>query len=290
MVSPLPARVPERARTLWENGTGDDRIRVGELWVLSWDAETVGLSVIAAVRDGYVVVWPVTLPGETSFAPGLVLEQSPLEVSVTMWPTRETGIGNHLLDRSLGKLIDPERIHAIADALEEGNDPGFPFATSSAWDRENAAADRAFVERWTELCFNTGGVEHDMLLDAARVQSAGASSRMTAQLLDLGPQQLRPIWDGVVPIRESQLSILAESLDVAPETLLRPDPLASVVSRLASPKFKPAVNETISATGWTEAAVRNAVRHEFTLAARDDANSHEVVDRKLADAIARVGR
>lgn len=151
------------------NGAQSEQVRAGDLWVLSWDGEVVGLAAIAAAKHGFVLAWPVTLPGEVSFAPGLVVENSPLGVPVTLWPTRETGIGDHLLDRSLGQLLLPDRIRPISFALDDSDDPGLAFAPGSARDSDNTEADRLMVDHWTELCFNAGGAEEGSFLDSAKV-------------------------------------------------------------------------------------------------------------------------
>ena len=127
----------------------------GDLWVLSWDGTYRGLVCVAAVKDGYILGWPVTLADQPAFAPALVVARSPLNSPVNLWPTRETGLGMHLLHKPLGKLLDPEAIQPLSWALEDGEDPGLPFASGSAADPANAAADEAMVERWETLCFHT---------------------------------------------------------------------------------------------------------------------------------------
>lgn len=114
---------------------------------------------ISAAKNGFVLAWPVTPPGGVAFSPGLVVEDSPLGVPVTLWPTRETGIGNHLLDRNLGRLLSPDRISRISSALDEGASPGLVFASGSARDAANVDADRHMVDHWARLCFDTGSAE-----------------------------------------------------------------------------------------------------------------------------------
>lgn len=290
MVVYRPTGIPESTHHLWDEGTGATTPQRGELWVLSWDTDVVGLALIASAREDFVLAWPVSLPGEASFAPGRVVDQSPLDVPVTLWPTRETGIGLHLLDRSLGRLLDVEFMRSVMRALDDESEPPLRAAAGSADDPRNSAADRALIEHWTELCFHNAGVGVENFLDRDQVQAAGGSARTAADVLGLAPPQLGPIWDGVVPVADEQLSLLAETLDVEGAALLRSDPLASVVMRLASPRFKPAIKDKMTSTGWSESTVRNAVRSEYTLAARDDAATPDAVDRKLSDAISRVGR
>lgn len=283
-----PAGIPASAHQLWDEGVQNTQVRPGDLWILSWDGEVVALAAIAAAKHGFVLAWPVTLPGEVSFSPGLVVEDSPLGVPVTLWPTRETGIGNHLLDRSLGQLLPPDQIRLLSFALDDGAEPGLTFAPGSAQDPENAGADRLMVEHWTELCFNTGGAEDGMFLDQAKVKQAGGTSRIVGEVLGIGLPELRPLMTGVVPITTEQLSAVAEHLGVEGESLLRPDPLADVVIDLAWPSYKRDIVVRIAETGIGEAAIRRIARREFALAARNDTDA--LRETKLRDAIRRAGR
>lgn len=283
-----PAGIPASAHQLWDRGVQSEQVRAGDLWILSWEREVVGHAVIAAVKHGFVLAWPVTLPGELSFSPGLVVEDTPLGVPVTLWPTRETGIGNHLLDRSLGRLISPDQIRPISFALDDGDDPGLPFAPGSARDPENAEADRLMVEHWTELCFNSGGAEDGLFLDSAKVQQAGGTSRIVGELLGLGLPELRSMMTGVVPITTEQLAVIAEHLGVEGELLVGADPLANVVIDIAWPKYKHLIVTRTEETGLREADIRRLARREFPLAARDDSDA--LRETKLRDAIVRAGR
>jgi len=284
--SQRPAGIPASAHQLWDRGVQSTLVRTGDLWILSWDGEVVGLAMIAAVKHGYVLVWPVTLPGEVSFAPGLVVEESPLGVPVTLWPTRETGIGNHLLDRRLGQLLPRDQIRELSLAVDDG-DPGLPFAPGSARNPENADADRRMVEHWTELCFNTGG-EEGLFLDSAKLKQAGGDSRTIADVLGLGLPELRSLMTGVVPISDEQLTAVAERLGVDRESLIGADPLADVVVDIAWPSYKPLIVARSTETGFGEADIRRFARREFALAARDDSDA--LRETKLRDAIGRAGR
>ena len=46
-----PAGIPASAHQLWDNGAQSEQVRAGDLWVLSWDGEVVGLAAIAAAKD-----------------------------------------------------------------------------------------------------------------------------------------------------------------------------------------------------------------------------------------------
>jgi hypothetical protein len=104
---------------LWLHGVAGDPV-VGDLWLLSWDGKALGLAVISGVADGYVLVWPVALPSDVVFRPAVEVPQSPLGVPVAIWPTRETGVGNHVLHRRFGALLSEEVMAAVAEAVGEG--------------------------------------------------------------------------------------------------------------------------------------------------------------------------
>jgi hypothetical protein len=288
VVGERPASIPEAARTLWDEGVPDTQVRAGDLWILSWDGEVVGLALIAAAKHGFVIAWPVTLPGEVSFSPGLVVDVSPLGVPVTLWPTRETGIGNHLLDRNLGRLLEPDRIRPISTALDSGEDPGLPRAEGSALDAANTDADHSLVEHWTELCFNSGGEVEGLFFDSAEVKAAGGTAKIVGEVLGFGPEELRPLMTGVAPITTEQLDAVAKRLGVESYSLIGTDPLMDVVTDLALPRFKREIAMRTAETGIGEAAVRRAARREFALAARDDRDA--LRETKLRDAIKRAGR
>ncbi|SEH79486.1 hypothetical protein SAMN04489835_4217 [Mycolicibacterium rutilum] len=283
-----PAGLPVSAYQLWDRGAQSKQVRAGDLWILSWDGDDVGLAMIAAAKLGFVLAWPVTLPGEVSFAPGLVVEDSPLGVPVTLWPTRETGLGGHLLDRSLGQLLPPARILPLSSAMDDGDDPGFAFAPGSASDAANNGADRLMVDHWTELCFNTGGAEEGAFLDSEKVQQAGGNSRIVGEVLGLALPELRSLMTGVVPVTAEQLAAVAERLGVEAESLVGEDPLADVVIDIASPRYKQDIVARTEETGLAEADIRRLVRREFPLAARDDGDA--LRETKLRDAIRRAGR
>jgi hypothetical protein len=264
----------------------DPEVLAGDLWLLSWDCNYLGLAFIAAAKPGFVLAWPVTVPGEPSFAPGLKLAESPLGFAVTLWPTRETGIGWHLLDHPLGRLLDPPRIQHIARAMDDGHNPGLPIANGSALDSANQRDDEAMVEHWGGLCFHTWPVERRHFLSQAKVAATGGSARSAASVLELKPEALRAFWTGVKPVTEEQMYLLAEALGVEPDELLGPDPLQEVLDRLAHPLFKQPILNAAYQSGLTEGQTRDAVRSDYALVARDD--SLTVSDARLFDAIRRV--
>ena len=263
----------------------DLEVKAGDLWVMSWDGTYQGLVCVAAVKQGYILGWPVTLPEEPAFVPALVVDQTPVGSSLLIWPTRETGLGMHLLHRPLGRLVDPAHIQRIAWALEDGEDPGLPFARGSAADETNTAADEAMVERWAALCFHTWPESTRRYLSETSIKKAGGTSLRAARCLSLAPPDLRPLWTGEQPASDEQVNALAADLGVEASELLADDPMREAVERLAVPLFKEPLLALASRAGITEGAARARVRGQYALAARDDTLS--VSDSRLLDAIKR---
>ncbi len=129
-----------------------DRVAAGDLWLLSWDGIGLGLGVISAHMRDYVLMWPVTLPSEPSHSPALLTEDSPLGVPVSIWPTRETGVGDALLHRRLGRLLTPRLMVAIEDALDEDESPPLPIAAPPSDPAQQRAQDEEMIDRWEAIC------------------------------------------------------------------------------------------------------------------------------------------
>ena len=263
----------------------DLEVVAGDLWAMSWDRSYLGLVCVAAVKQGYILGWPVTLPDEPVFAPALVVNHTPLRTPLFLWPTRETGLGMHLLHWPLGRLINPQSIQRIAWAMEDGEDPGIPFAPGSAADAANTEADEAMVERWASLCFQTWPEAGARYLSETKIKNAGGTASRVADCLGLSAVDLRPLWTGVQPASEEQLAEVARVLGVEASALLDDDPMGEAVERLAAPLFKEPLLGLASQVGITEGVARDRARSQYALAARDD--SLEVSDTRLMDAIRR---
>lgn len=139
------------------DGDPQDRtLRRGDLWTLAWDGQVEGHVLVAAVKDGFILGWPVTLPGEPSFSPGMLFKDAH-GTTLTVWPTRETGLGLHLLGYPLGQLLDVRTIRSIAAALDDGEVPEGVFAPPiEAGDLQVEGVPEQMTEHWGRLCFHTG--------------------------------------------------------------------------------------------------------------------------------------
>lgn len=257
----------------------------GELWTLAWDGQYLGLALIAEVKDGYIFAWPVTLPGEAAFAPALKIHSTPLQLGLYVWPTRETGIGFHLLDRPLGSLISAGQINQLARATRRGEATRYPYAEGHADDPENQAQDAAMVERWADLCFMEWPDGQDIFLSEAGIKAAGGTPAQAARVLGADVGTLRAYWEGQRPVSPDQAHALAHELGVTIDDIASADPLPEVMQMMSSPLYKGQIMARSRKEGVSEGTMRNLVRADFMLAARDDSTS--LAEGKLRDAIAR---
>lgn len=256
-------------------------ISPGDAWTLRWDGKELGRAVVAQVHEGFVVAWPLTDSTHPAYAPSVRVDDEHQSLGAAVWPSRPTGIGNHLLGSRLGTLLNEEAVGMLIDQME---DPEAEMTVLPLGDAPyDSEADECLLDEWAEYCFHTGAPERQRWLDTTHLDS----SRSVAAALGLDVVQTRDYWDGVSPVTEAQVETLARETGIPAEQLTRDDPYAGVVQRLASPEFKTAVEDRIQATGLGEEQVRTAARQEFALAARDDSPTR--VDDKLRDALSRVG-
>lgn len=256
-------------------------ITPGEAWTLRWDGEELARAVVAQVHEGFVVVWPLTDSTHPVYAPSVRVDDKHRSLGAAVWPSRPTGIGNHLLGNRLGTLLNEEAVGTMVDQME---DPETEMTVLPLGDAPyDSEADERLLDEWTAYCFHTGVPERQRWLDTTHLDS----SRSVAAALGLDVVQTRAYWDGVSPVTETQVETLARETGIPAEQLTRDDPYAGVMQRLASPEFKAAVEARVQATGLSEEQVRTAARQEFALAARDDSPTR--MDDKLRDALSRVG-
>lgn len=229
----------------------------------------------------------MTLPGELSFSPGMLVQDIHGQI-LTVWPTKETGLGLHLLGQPLGQLLDARTIRSIAASLDDGETPegamAPPMQESNAWSEEVFAQ---MTEHWGSLCFHTGRTSADeIFLDREKVSQLGGNARQISGLLKLTAAQTRSLWDGEVPLQPEAVVVLTEHYDVEQQNFTQTDPAQTWWDRLASPAFKEQVEDACRRRHLSEEDIRNEVtRSAYALAARQDGDS--LADQKLRDAIQR---
>lgn len=255
------------------------KVTPGDVWTLRWDGIDLATAMVVQAHDFFVVVWPITGTSH-SYPPALAIDDVHQYLGTALWPTRPTGIGNHLLGSRLGTLLHQDVIDIIIDEMEdpEAQLTIFPLV-SGAYD---ADADRAFIDEWNGYCFHTGKPAGQHWLSTDKL----TSSRDLANALNLDVVQTRPYWDGVSPLTDEQLTALMQATGLSSDDLTGLDPYATAEAHLSSPAFKEAVEARVAETGLSEEQVRMATREEFALAARDDSANR--IDEKLRDALSRV--
>ena len=243
----------------------------GDVWTLRWDGTDLATAMVVQAYDSFAVVWPVTSASHSS-PPALAINDEHRALGAALWPTRPTGIGNHLLGTRLGTLLSQDAIDIISDEMED------PEAELTVL----PLADRTFIDEWNGYCFHSGKPAGQHWLRTDKL----TSSRDLANALNLDVVQTRPYWDGVSPLTDEQLTALIQATGLSSEDLTGPDPYATAETHLSSPGFKEAVEARVAETGLSEEQVRMATREEFALAARDDSANR--IDEKLRDALSRV--
>lgn len=257
---------------------------VGDLWLLSWDGEALGLVVVSGVAPSFVLAWPATLTTEPSYPPAVEVKQSPIG-SINVWPSRETGIGTHLLHRNLGQTLSERTMSLLDVAFEEGSEPPLPFVSPNVQEADFAALSDEMVEHWEAI--NTHLWPAPILgatpLDSEFLQQQGISLTFVREVLGVSTPEAVALLKGEQPPSALDISKLAEALEMPPEELLllRPD---DVSQELLTPRIKDDVLRIADLYDSDESGARMLLREEFVLAARSD----QVLRSRLDAAIHRL--
>lgn len=254
----------------WLSHAGDG-VSVGQLWLLSWNGEALALGVIAGVTDTFVLVWPATPPSEPSFPPALTAPSSPLGIEISVWPTRETGVGRHLLHRNFGALLLPAAVRAVEKALEGGGPLPLDWATPNIGTTELESASDAMVDRWEAICLNVWPEPRVGFspLDSGALRSLDIEVGDISRLLNVGTSDAVILYSGEAVPTDQQLRFIADWADVDPSALLATGG-DEATTALLSPSVKDDLLAIATTYGVSEAEARALVQREFALAARSD--------------------
>lgn len=281
-----PSSVPASVRNgdIWLHGEPREP-SVGDLWSISWEGEVLGLLVLSGVAETYVLGWPACLPEEDPRSPA-ILAESVLGCSVGVWPTRETGLGAHLLHRRLGPLLSRRQMSGIRDALDNEREPPLRFAPpASSIDDAIEYGDRMLAE-WEAICFNQWprAVAGATPFNVDALRQMGVRPSTLVSLLDVSPLEAATLYQGSSAPTQEQVALISSRLNAEPEALIAPR-FDEGTRELMRPVWKQEVVDLAAQKGMSEATVRSRVQDEFARAARSNGSAR---DRILA-ALARVG-
>lgn len=252
----------------WLNGDPGP-VAIGDLWLLSWDGDGLGLAMISGIADDHVLVWPVTLPAEGAFRPAIELSTSSLGTALFVWPSRETGVGLHLLHRRFGAELSQRMMALMLEAVEAGKESPLPYAPLRSDDSATRDQDELMVDRWEDICFNVWPVPvaGEAPLNRDVLRGTGITVADLAAALQLAPPVAAQLFQGEATPSGEQIEVLTERFGLAPSELLEPLVDESVVE-LLSPVWKDDVLAVARRLEVGEAVARQRVREEYALAAR----------------------
>ncbi len=214
----------------------------------------------------------------------MVVPDSPLGVSLAVWPTRETGVGNHLFHRRLGELVSERSILRTMQFIE-GDPVEAPFALAepNVDEGDFHAESDAMIDRWEAICLHLwpNPSPGQTQLSRSTMERVGAGIEELIEALGLTTPDAVAMMRGERLPDLGELETLALSLEVDPIDLITA-PVSD--SLLSSPKFKDELVDAALELAIDEATFRNLVQQDFALAARSDGDP----SAQLRAAIARV--
>lgn len=270
-------------KELWLEGVAGP-VQVGDLWLLSWDRDGLGLLVVTRVDESFVLGWPATLPSDPAYSPAVPV-LSPFGDEIYIWPTRETGVGLHLLHRRYGSLVEPSQVNRIKDIIDD-DEPRIEFAPDA--DDADMAMEHSerMLEQWESICFNEWPqvVPGETPLNHHVLQAHNVLPSTLGHILQVPTLEASSIYKGTrIPTAE-QLALVSQKLQVDIETLASP-PLGEGAKTLMMPMWKEQLLEAAESRGVSEPEARRGVQDEFALAAR----SNQSIEDRMHAALARFG-
>jgi transcriptional regulator with XRE-family HTH domain len=263
------ANPPEGVSTELWRGIDPSAPSIGELWLLSWDNSALALGIVAGVGKTFVLIWPVTLVGSPVFAPAIEVTNSPLGIPVLVWPTRETGVGLHMLHRRFGSLMSERTMALVLAAVEGDSEYPLPLARHNIGGTEAERASDSMVEEWDAIGSNVWPepVAGESPLAQSALRAAGLKVSDIASLLGISVPHAVGYFNGQLSPSAGQVDAIAEATGLSFYELLRAQTDDSV-ALLLHPEFKDYVVTLASSLGLSEASARSRVRADFALAAR----------------------
>jgi hypothetical protein len=265
-----PATLSTEGERLWLDGLPAP-VAQGDLWLLSWDNQALGLVVIRRTRDDYIVGWPATLPGDPSFFPALLVEQAGLGCTVTIWPQAATGIGRHLLHRRLGNLLSPRTVDLVEEAARGQGEPPVGSAPRSDDEDGKARLGAELLSHYEAICFHQwpGLAIGEATLNLTYIESRGLGAHSVSAILGTTAPDTLALLRQQRPPTSGEVTRLAAAWGAPPADFLAPQH-SEAVAELLDPGYKDDLLRIVLQRGLSEARARSLVQREFDLAARTD--------------------
>lgn len=263
-----PDVLPAEARTRWLTDEATD-LKVGDLWLLSWDRNALSLVVITKAIDDYVLACPVTLPSEPSFRPAVIREHTPLGVPLTIWPGVETGLGRHLLRRNLGNLLSERTATLLRRYAEDGEESPLPVAAGEFHDDGNAAYLRDLLGYMQGLCFHEWPTDtrEDAVLSADVIAQQDAGIGFMTATLGVPVPRARQLLRQETTPTDAEVAALSATWHLDPVAFLT-SPRDDAARTLIEPQFKPLLDQVMARRDCDEVTARRLSQRAYALAAR----------------------
>ncbi|MFV8316261.1 hypothetical protein [Mycobacterium sp. 23] len=262
---------------------------VGDLWMVAWDGEELGLALIAAVRQGYVLIWPVTDVHLAASAPCFRLQVDGLAADFNVWPEAEAGVSNALLSHRIRPMtISDKVIRGLHTAIRGEGD--IPSGVELVGARDDATSEDALATvcdfvvalsdiEWTEPRIGRSPFSPDALVEQ------GITMREIATQTSVAPASARALFDGKRVVPADLVLAIARRHDVAPGSLI--GPLAGIeVAAIDHPRHKAQIVELAARRHVDEATSRAEVWEAAQRAARISSRDVSVearVDQAVQD-------
>lgn len=255
--------------------------------MLSWDGQALALVLVSGVATTFILGWPVTLTSDPCFPPAITINDTPIGIPLNVWPTRETGIGKHLLHRRLGRLLSGQAMSLIEYALESETELPVPFAESNVSEAEQERESDLMVDSWERICLHAWPPREVGIatLDPEAMIQLGLGLGELATALGVSAHVAVGLFQGEQAPTSEQLDALAALVGADPEELL-----ANGLDEDSLVLLSPDIKDDLLAIGaqyrLNEEQARALLRSEFALAARSDGTSAS----RLASALHRLLR
>jgi hypothetical protein len=267
---------------------------VGDLWMLAWDGADLGLVVVSAMRQGYVLVWPVTDTRLAASSPSFYLDVDGITVKLIAWPEAEAGISTAVLSHRIRpSVLSGSDIRSIYEAVRGLGTP--PAGVQFVGYRDDDDADDALNTvclfasaasdiEWTAPAMGISPLSADAL------KRSGVTMRDIASMSSLAPAVVRNIFEGKRVAPSHLVASIAKEHHIRAEELLGPIQGAEVRA-INTPVRKAQVVQLAARRGSGEAAARALVWEHSQRAARSTGQEAAVdarVDQALGDLLGEI--